>query len=85
MNPDHLFLGTPADNTADMIAKNRGRYAAHSGEQHGRAKLLQHQVIDIRSRHGQTRKTLAEEFGISVSQVDRIRKRRSWNSHLEAA
>jgi hypothetical protein len=25
INPDHLFLGTAADNTADMVAKGRGR------------------------------------------------------------
>ena len=24
-NPDHLFLGTPADNTHDMISKGRDR------------------------------------------------------------
>ena len=26
VNPDHLFVGTPSDNTQDMIAKGRHRY-----------------------------------------------------------
>lgn len=40
-NPDHLFLGTAADNTADMMAKGRGRpggrrYEGHTSKGMGR-------------------------------------------------
>lgn len=36
VNPEHLRWGTPADNIADMIARDRGRkaYATHCSEGH---------------------------------------------------
>lgn len=47
-NPTHLFLGTHADNMDDMKAK--GRQA--SGEHHGRAKLTDGEVANIRGLIG---------------------------------
>lgn len=48
-NPNHLFVGTAADNTADMIAKGR----AYSGECTARpvTKLTENLVRHIRDSH----------------------------------
>jgi len=87
INPDHLFLGTPADNNADRnakgrqakgkdISKNRRSMAA---EGNGRAKLTESDVLAIRAQSiGCT--TLARKYGISQSQILRIRKGDSWQS-----
>jgi hypothetical protein len=48
VRPDHLFLGTHADNMRDMLAK--GRHIPHLGEVNGRAKLTRADVVAIRSR-----------------------------------
>ncbi|MDP9301284.1 MAG: HNH endonuclease [Actinomycetota bacterium] len=63
-NPDHLFLGTIADNNADMIAK--GRQVVLAGELNGRALLTEAQVEEIRWRHaaGETQVALAHAFGV---------------------
>jgi hypothetical protein len=76
VRPDHLFLGTHAENTADAITK--GRLA--SGERHGRHKLGAEAVPSIRARWaaGERLADIAADFGISRSQVSRIGLGRKW-------
>lgn len=77
VNPDHLFLGTHRDNMADMVTKKRGAGPGHKGEDHGRAKLTEGQVLAIRSASG-TLKEIGTAFGIRHSQVWNIKNRVSW-------
>lgn len=77
VNPDHLFLGTHADNMADMVAK--GREAR--GTRNGQAKLTEQQVGEIRLAHGTIPfADLAARFGISRSQLARILNGERWRT-----
>jgi hypothetical protein len=87
--PDHLFLGTAADNTADMMAKGRGIFVGPNesakGERHGMAKLTAASVIDIRRRYragGVTQPQLAREYGVSDAHICGIIKRKFW-AHIQ--
>jgi hypothetical protein len=77
-NPAHLFLGTKADNTADMFAK--GRHWTTSGEDRRQAKVTEAQVAEMRARRaaGAQCKHLASEFGLHPSQVSRITRGHYW-------
>lgn len=75
VNPNHLRLGTRADNMQD--AKRKGRTAR--GEGHGRRKLTADQVREIRLASGSQRE-IADSFGIGQGQVSRIRSGARWAS-----
>jgi hypothetical protein len=75
VNPDHLWLGTTTENTADMVAKNRQA----KGERHGRAKLTSDQVREARRLYStgeHSMRSLGIRFGISGVAMSMIINRR---------
>lgn len=77
INPEHLFLGTPADNNADCIAK--GRNNAPKGERHKAAKLTDKAVEYIRNNKGiKTCFELAEMFNVSFSNICMVWRNDTW-------
>lgn len=74
-NSEHWFVGSNADNMADMVAK--GRQRAISGETHHRARLTDAQVAQARSRYTGERgqiAALAREYGMSQRGMSRLLK-----------
>lgn len=76
VNPDHLFAGTPAENTADAIAK--GRMAR--GEKAGPSRLTKATVLEIRARAaaGELQYRIAEDIGVCNMTISHIVRRKSW-------
>jgi hypothetical protein len=75
VRPSHLFAGSQQDNLADMRRKGRERHAR--GTSHGKARLTERQVLDIRVSTDSLR-TLAARYAISTTSVRYIRLRRNW-------
>lgn len=76
-NPDHLFVGSHADNSADMLSKNR----QPSGARNGHAKLCDLDVWLIRQLRHFTCRELGEFFDVSDSTISAIWRRQTWK-HL---
>jgi predicted XRE-type DNA-binding protein len=73
VNPAHLFLGTPKDNSQDAVRK--GRNTKLYGEQNGKAKLTRAAVLAIRrlcGRGGVRQKAVAKQFGVSEATVSYV-------------
>lgn len=81
-NPDHLFLGTPKDNTDDAAAKGRLNHAR--GEDSGTTTLTNDQALEILKLKGvMLHRDIAAKFGVSKQIVSRIHRRLTWG-HLDA-
>lgn len=89
VNPKHLFLGTRKDNSDDMVTKGRVSHVGCSknpskGEAHGRAKLTNQDVLEIRRLYGTGKFTkigLARLFRVGRHQVYGIISHKYW-SHI---
>lgn len=94
VNPSHLFLGTHADNMADMVAKGRQATGDRNGSRlhpervarggrQGASKLNDESVMDIRrlASTGVAQDVLAAVYQVTRANILAILKRKTW-SHL---
>lgn len=73
VNPRHLFVGSPHDNSRDMVAKGRVSW----GELRPLAKLTEADVIEILQSTARTC-DLAIRYGVSQTAIYRVRAGTAW-------
>jgi hypothetical protein len=75
-----LFLGTQAENLADMAAKGRGGPPPLCGARNPHAKLTAEQVAEIRSEELAEipHKELAAKYGVGALAIYRVRRGATW-------
>lgn len=78
VRPDHLFVGSQADNMADCSAKGRIAHGARSGS----ARLSEVDVLEVRRRvaAGELHRVIAADFGVARSTVSLIATGKRWAS-----
>jgi hypothetical protein len=75
VSPDHLFEGTPKDNTHDCMKK--GRFLMPKGSKHGHSKLTEKQVLMIR-KDKRSNRELANEYKVHITTIRYIKSRHTW-------
>jgi HNH endonuclease len=82
VNPDHLFLGTAADNMHDRKAKNR--YKSQVGSLNTNSVLSEADIVEIfrLKKSGMKQSEIAFKFGMCKQSISRILLRELW-SHVK--
>jgi hypothetical protein len=82
VNPDHLFLGTQADNLADMSNKGRGRGPCRDrANTHYKTKLTEADVVAIRADPRPTR-AVGRDYGVTQANISAVRSGKTWRHVL---
>ena len=78
VNPDHLILGTPRENSQDRVDRKTIRPAR--GTRCHAAKLTDAKVVEMRQLYeeGWTLKEIGNRFGVWFSTVSGIVRRKAW-------
>lgn len=77
VNPAHLYIATPAQNTADMQERNPFKRVCLTGERHPNSKLTLEQVLAIKLS-AERPSVLARRYGITMTHVGYLRSGKSW-------
>lgn len=79
VNVRHLYAGTHQDNMRDMRERNRAK-GKHLGESHGRHKLKESEVIEIKRRlsKGDPMLKIAQDYGVNHMTIKSIKSGRTW-------
>jgi hypothetical protein len=72
VNPEHLWLGSIAENNRDCHEKGRWRPAAR------KLNAAQVELIRLLVRKGETREAVAAKFGVSGRMVGKIVNGEAW-------
>jgi hypothetical protein len=86
VRPDHLALGTAADNWSDCRQSGHARpFPARPGSLNAQAKLTEEQVraIIVRYQAGEKQADLARAFGVSDNTISKLRT--TWWAHVREA
>lgn len=75
INPEHLEIGSHRDNVEDRC--KRGRSAV--GTSHGRNKLTEQQVKEIRSNEKDSISKLSRMYGVDRKNIRLIKQFKTWN------
>lgn len=84
VNPDHLWLGTHADNMNDRNRKGRAKGGTAKGSAASQAKLMAADIMAIRqlASSGYLQKDLASAWGVHKATVNDIVLRKTWGHIL---
>lgn len=80
VNPDHLIVGTHAENVADRVARDRSA----TGVKNGRAKLTEEQVIAIYINNTDKHTALSSFYGVDVKVIRDIKQKKKWVRVIDA-
>ncbi len=77
INPEHLWLGTYADNNTDKVKKDRQL----KGTQVPSSKLTDSQIVEIKQLLCEDRlsfREIAKQFNVTISAIDKINSGTNW-------
>lgn len=78
INPEHLEVGSQAENVKDMMDRGRNVFIPKNGETNPGSILTENDIRDIRADKTTSNTDLAKKYGVSDVNIYYIRNYKTW-------